>query len=68
MMTLANKRVDAIGLVRSFGGLIAVRVLLDLVEGPMAPCIFCYLSGFYTRKELALIRFISSILPGCFFQ
>jgi len=66
MMTLANKRVDAIGLVTSFGGLVTVRVLLGLVEGPMPPCIVCYLSGFYTRKELAL-RFVSSILSGFFF-
>jgi hypothetical protein len=67
MMILTNKRVGAIGLVRSFGGLVTVRVLLGLVEGPMAPCIVCYLSGFYTRKEFAL-RFVSSILPGYFFQ
>ena len=56
-----NKRVDTIGLVTSFGGLVAVRVLLGLIEGPMPPCIVCYLSGFYTRKELAL-RFVRSIL------
>jgi MFS family permease len=67
MMTSANKCVDAIGLVTSFGGLVTVRVFLGLVEGPMPPCIVCYLSGFYTRKELAL-RFVSSILSGCFFS
>ena len=66
MITLANKRVDFIGFVTSFGGLVTVRVLLGLAEGPMAPCIVCYLSGFYTRKELAL-RFVTSILPSCFF-
>ena len=44
----------------------AVRVLLGLAEGPMAPCIVCYLSGFYTRKELSL-RFAFSISFGCFF-
>jgi hypothetical protein len=66
MITLANKRVDSIGLVTSFEGLVTVRAFLGLVEGPMAPCIVCYLSGFYTRKELAL-RFVSSILPSRFF-
>jgi len=64
MMTLANK---GIGFVTSFGGLVTMRVLLGLVEGPMAPCIVCYLSGFYTRKELAL-RFVRSILSGCLFS
>ena len=32
---------------------------MGLVEGPMGPCIVCYLSGFYTRKELSL-RFASA--------
>ena len=50
-----------IGLVTSFGGLLVVRLLLGLFEGPMAPCIVCYLSGFYIRKELSL-RFASSHL------
>jgi hypothetical protein len=27
---------------------------MGLVEGPMGPCIICYLSGFYNRKELSL--------------
>ena len=66
-MTSANKCVDAVGLVTSFGGLVTVRVFLGLVEGPMPPCIVCYLSGFYTRKELAL-RFVGSILSGCLFS
>jgi len=48
-----------IGLVTSFEGLVIVRLLLGLVEGPMAPCIVCYLSGFYIRKEVSL-RFASS--------
>jgi len=50
----------------SFGGLVTVRVFLGLAEGPMPPCIVCYLSGFYTRKELSL-RFVVSISSGCFF-
>jgi len=42
------------GLVSSYGGLVAVRCLLGLIEGPMFPGIVLYLSGFYTRKELSL--------------
>jgi len=53
-----------IGLVTSFRGLVIVRLLLGLVEGPMAPCIVCYLSGFYIRKELSL-RFASSHPSDC---
>ena len=40
-----------------------VRVLLGLVEGPMAPCIVCYLSGIYTRQDLSL-RFVRSLSPA----
>ena len=42
------------GLVSSYAGLIVVRCLLGLVEGPMFPGIVLYLSGFYTRRELSL--------------
>ena len=42
------------GTVTNFGGLVAVRAFLGLVEGPMFPGIVLYLSGFYTRKELSL--------------
>lgn len=42
------------GLVTSYGGLIAARAFLGLAEGPMFPSIVLHLSGFYTRKELAL--------------
>lgn len=43
-----------VGLVTSYGGLVAVRAFLGLVEGPMFPGIVLYLSGFYTRKELSI--------------
>lgn len=43
-----------VGLVSSYAGLVVVRACLGLVEGPMFPGIVLYLSGFYTRKELAL--------------
>ncbi|KIM38324.1 hypothetical protein M413DRAFT_30170 [Hebeloma cylindrosporum] len=57
------------GLVTNFAGLLTVRVLLGLFEGPMAPCIVCYLSGFYTRKELSLriaLFFSAASLAGAF--
>ena len=49
------------GLVSSYAGLATVRVFLGLVEGPMAPGIVLYLSGFYTRKELS-VRSVSHLL------
>ena len=46
------------GFVTSYTGLVIARVFLGLVEGPLAPSIVVYLSGFYTRKELSL-RYVS---------
>lgn len=43
-----------IGFVIGFKGLLGVRFFLGVVEGPVAPAIFLYLSGFYTRSELGL--------------
>ncbi|KAF7760022.1 hypothetical protein Agabi119p4_11717 [Agaricus bisporus var. burnettii] len=42
------------GFVTGFKGLLAVRFFLGVVEGPVAPGIFLYLSGFYTRSGLGL--------------
>ncbi|KAG2011273.1 high-affinity nicotinic acid transporter [Coprinopsis cinerea AmutBmut pab1-1] len=42
------------GFVKNYGGLLAIRLVLGLLEGPMFPGIVLYLSGFYTRKELSL--------------
>jgi MFS family permease len=48
------------GLVSSYEGLLAVRFLLGLLEGPMFSGIVLYLSeGFYTRRDLSL-RYVSS--------
>jgi hypothetical protein len=44
----------ASGFVTSYAGLATARMFLGMVEGPMAPAIVLYLSGFYTRKELSL--------------
>lgn len=43
-----------IGFVSSYAGLLVVRFLLGLLEGPMFPGIVLYLSGFYTRRDLSL--------------
>ncbi|KAF9038143.1 MFS general substrate transporter [Panaeolus papilionaceus] len=57
------------GLVSSYAGLIVVRAILGLIEGPMFPGIVLYLSGFYTRRELSLriaLFFSSASLSGAF--
>ncbi|KAJ3503782.1 hypothetical protein NLJ89_g8279 [Agrocybe chaxingu] len=57
------------GLVSSFAGLVVVRAVLGLIEGPMFPGIVLYLSGFYTRRELSLriaLFFSSASLSGAF--
>ncbi|KAF5361251.1 hypothetical protein D9758_010304 [Tetrapyrgos nigripes] len=57
------------GFVTSYPGLIIVRAILGVMEGPMVPGIVLYLSGFYTRRELAfrIAIFLSSgSLAGAF--
>ncbi|KAI0036750.1 MFS general substrate transporter [Vararia minispora EC-137] len=44
------------GLVQSFSGLIAVRVMLGLCEGGLLPGMMLYLSTLYRRHELQLRR------------
>ena len=46
------------GFVTSYTGLATARAFLGLVEGPMAPGIVLYFSGFYLRKELSF-RYVS---------
>ncbi|CAK7204572.1 hypothetical protein SEUCBS139899_007330 [Sporothrix eucalyptigena] len=55
------------GLVNSFGGLVACRLVLGLLEGGLFPGLTVYLTLFYTKKELALrigYLFVSSALAG----
>ncbi|KAF9038139.1 MFS general substrate transporter [Panaeolus papilionaceus] len=57
------------GFVKSFSGLIVVRLILGALEGPMFPGMVLYLSGFYTRKELSLriaFFFSTASLAGAF--
>ncbi|EPE07698.1 mfs transporter [Ophiostoma piceae UAMH 11346] len=55
------------GLVHNFGGLVACRLMLGLLEGGLFPGLTVYLTLFYTKKELALrigYLFVSSALAG----
>jgi MFS family permease len=55
------------GVVQSFGGLVACRLLLGLFEGGLFPGLTVYLTLFYTKKEIALrigYLFVSSALAG----
>jgi MFS family permease len=55
------------GVVQSFGGLVACRLLLGLAEGGLFPGLTVYLTMFYTKKELALrigYLFVSSAIAG----
>ena len=45
--------ISSLGFVKNYSGILAVRFMLGLLEGPMFPGIVLYLSGFYTRKELS---------------
>jgi len=55
------------GVVQSYGGLIACRLLLGAVEGGLFPGMAIYLTFFYTKRELALrigYLFVSAALAG----
>ena len=57
------------GLCQSYGGLIACRLLLGVVEAGLFPCMTLYLTFFYTKRELALrigYLFVSAALAGAF--
>ncbi|KAH6916427.1 major facilitator superfamily domain-containing protein [Coprinopsis sp. MPI-PUGE-AT-0042] len=69
ILTLWGVVVIAQGFVKNYSGLLAVRFMLGLLEGPMFPGIVLYLSGFYTRKELSFrvaCFFSSASLAGAF--
>lgn len=55
------------GIVQNFGGLLACRLLLGMVEGGLFPGLTVYLTLFYTKKEIALrigYLFVSSAFAG----
>ncbi|GME64920.1 mfs transporter [Neofusicoccum parvum] len=57
------------GAVHGFGGLIACRVLVGILEAAYWPGCMFYLSSWYTRKELGgrmAILFMGSLLSGAF--
>ncbi|PFH53311.1 hypothetical protein AMATHDRAFT_137753 [Amanita thiersii Skay4041] len=69
LLTIWGVIVTLQGLVSSYAGLVVLRAVLGLVEGPMFPGIVLYLSGFYTREELSLriaLFFSSASLSGAF--
>lgn len=58
-----------LGFVRSYGSFVAVRALLGLAEGGLLPGIVLYLSGLYTRGEMAVrigIFYTAASLSGAF--
>jgi MFS family permease len=55
------------GVVQSYGGLIACRLVLGALEGGLFPGLTIYLTLFYTRKEIALrvgYLFVSAAIAG----
>jgi sugar phosphate permease len=55
------------GVVQSYGGLIATRLILGALEGGLFPGMAVYLTLFYTKQELALrigYLFVSAALAG----
>lgn len=58
-----------LGFVRSFASFFAVRALLGLAEGGLLPGMVLYLSGLYTRREMALrigVFYTAASLSGAF--
>lgn len=58
-----------LGFVRSFGSFVAVRAVLGITEGGLLPGMVLYLSGLYTRAEMALrigIFYTAASLSGAF--
>ncbi|CAK7205003.1 hypothetical protein SEUCBS139899_007767 [Sporothrix eucalyptigena] len=57
------------GFVRNFAGFVSVRAVLGLTEGGLLPGMILYLSGLYTRRELALrigLFYTAASLSGAF--
>lgn len=58
-----------LGFVRSYASFVAVRAVLGMCEGGLLPGMVLYLSGIYTRGELALrigIFYTAASLSGAF--
>ncbi|KAL2176739.1 major facilitator superfamily domain-containing protein [Thermothelomyces heterothallicus CBS 202.75] len=58
-----------LGFVRNFASFFAVRAVLGLAEGGLLPGIVLYLSGMYTRREMALrigVFYTAASLSGAF--
>ncbi|KAJ4388503.1 hypothetical protein N0V85_007485 [Neurospora sp. IMI 360204] len=58
-----------LGFVKNFGSFFGVRALLGIAEGGLFPGIVLYLSGLYTRQEMALrmgIFYTAASLSGAF--
>lgn len=55
------------GIVQTFGGMLACRLILGAVEASLFPGLTVYLTLFYTKSELALrigYLFVSAALAG----
>ncbi|TVY32013.1 putative transporter [Lachnellula subtilissima] len=58
-----------LGFVRNYAGFLAVRAVLGITEGGLLPGIVLYLSGMYTRGEMALrlgLFYTAASLSGAF--
>ena len=58
-----------LGFVRNYGSFVAVRAILGATEGGLLPGMVLYLSGLYTRGEMALrigIFYTAASLSGAF--
>ncbi|KAF9044192.1 MFS general substrate transporter [Panaeolus papilionaceus] len=54
IVTIWGSVVMAQGFVKTYGHLVAIRLILGALEGPLLPGLVLYLSGFYTRRELSM--------------
>ena len=57
------------GFIQNFAGFVAVRAVLGFTEGGLLPGMILYLSGLYTRRELALrigLFYTAASLSGAF--
>ncbi|CAK7223996.1 hypothetical protein SBRCBS47491_005397 [Sporothrix bragantina] len=57
------------GFIHNFAGFVAVRAVLGFTEGGLLPGMILYLSGLYTRRELALrigLFYTAASLSGAF--